>query len=349
MPEHSYTYSDIALVPRKFSTIVSRDDVDLTTRFIDTVNLSLPIIPSPMRTICGPKMCATMSEHGLFSFMPRTHPKRLPEGVKAYEDLIESGVNTNYIGVGIEATGDFLFHFQAFREIGVTDFVIDVANGFHITVQKAVELIQDSSSFDSSVRLITGNIASVEGYQFLHKLGVDAVRVGIGSGSACSTSVRTGVGQGIISNLWEIQKYREEHGYDNTPKVIADGGMKEPGDVPKALACGADYVMGGFIFAGTNETPGEINKYKGIKYKVYAGEASYLIQEANRHIEGEDSLVPYKGGVKYVLKEYEEGLRSSMAYMDCHTIEEMRNLPDDNIVILTPSSRFERTPHLLVS
>lgn len=336
----SYTYSDFALVPRKSSTITSRDFVDPSDIFFDT-KLSIPMIIAPMKTICGEHMCATMAKNYMFSFLPRA----LSNKATIYEKFTQDKtIPQEYIGAAIGATGNFLSDFEELASVGVKVFCIDTANGFQKTVENAIKSIQDSVIFNKNIKIITGCVASVEGYLFLRDLGVDGIRIGIGSGSLCKTSITTGIGQGVMSILAEIPRELRE---ENVPLIIADGGIKEPGDLCKAIAMGAHFVIVGSAFAGTEETPGEVFKLNNKKYKLYAGEASFKATQRDEYIEGDDSLVPYKKSVISVVKEYEEGLRSSMSYMNCRTINEFRCQPDENIVLLSHNARIERTTHLL--
>jgi IMP dehydrogenase/GMP reductase len=346
----SYAYADIGLVPRELSQIWSRDEVDPSVNFFGR-KLTSPLIVSPMRTVCGPEMCKTLARQKYFSFLPRSKPEKLYKSVEIYRDFISDlREETQYIGAAIGATGNFLEEFEAFRELGVEVFCIDVANGFHIAVKDAIHKIISSRAYnETKVKLITGCVASIEGYKFLNDQGVSVVRAGIGSGSACTTSLKTGIGQGLISILLEIAEYRDKVGEENTAMVIADGGAKEPGDLAKALACRSDFIVSGAIFSGTDETPGEVVKDRqGVKYKVYAGEASRAIRGVNEYIEGDDCLVPYVGTVGKILHQYDQGLRSALSYLNCKTIADLRRIPYNEIVLLSQNSRIERTAHLLI-
>lgn len=342
----SYTYSDIGLVPREKSTIVKRSDVDPSTEFCG-VKIGLPLIISPMKTVCGPEMCYTLAKAGHFSWIPRGYD--FADDLKTYTPLLtDPDVRSEYIGAAIGATDSFLEHFEAFRKLGVKVFCIDVANGFHVVVERAVKTIQDSREYGDDVSIVTGCVAGGEGYRFLSELGVHGVRVGIGGGSVCKTSSVSSVGQGMVSALLEAKQERKYMRADGqrVATIIADGGCKEPGDLAKALASGADYVMAGSLFAGTKEAPGRTYKMGERKYKPYAGEASFFIQKVDRHVEGIDTMVPYKGSVHRQLFEYEEGLRSAMAYMNCGIVDKMKKIHEDSMVVLSNSARYERTTHI---
>ncbi|RPI69140.1 MAG: IMP dehydrogenase, partial [Ignavibacteriales bacterium] len=164
----------------------------------------------------------------------------------------------------------------------------------------------------------------------------------IGSGSVCTTSVQTGIGIGQVSSLLNVFYAKVKHKLKI--KIIADGGIKHSGDVAKALALGADAVMVGRMLAGTKEAPGEVIRYQGQLWKKYRGSASFGVKMRNEFIEGEETMVAYKGAVKNVIDNISDGLRSTMSYMDCLTIDELRNV--DAFAVLSNSSYLERLPRI---
>ena len=129
------------------------------------------------------------------------------------------------------------------------------------------------------------------------------------------------------------------------PLIIADGGIKTPGDVVKAIALGADIVMVGGIFAGTDQAPGEIIEVEGKLYKRLAGQASFHVKGENKYVEGASKLVPHKGSAVHLWQTFQEGLKSGMAYLNCNTLDELRYLPDEYFVLLSNSAKFERGVH----
>jgi IMP dehydrogenase len=192
------------------------------------------------------------------------------------------------------------------------------------------------------VAVIVGNIAHGETLKQLIDSGADAVRVGIGSGSVCTTSIQTGIGIGQVSSLLNVFFARKEHNLNI--KIIADGGIKSAGDAAKAIALGADAVMLGRMLAGTKETPGEVIKYDGQLWKKYRGSASFGVKMRNEFIEGEETMVPYKGTVKNVIDSISDGMRSSMSYMNCLNLDELRNT--ETFAVLSNSSYLERLPKI---
>lgn len=161
----------------------------------------------------------------------------------------------------------------------------------------------------------------------------------------CTTSIATGIGVGQASLIRDIANWRDSINCV-TPLLIADGGIKVPGDLVKAIALGADVVMAGFVFAGAEESPGDVIKFQDKKYKQYAGEASFSVKKTNKYVEGEESLVPYSGPVANTWSKFEDGLRSAMSYMNAKTVYELRYQPDENFVILSGPARGERNPYV---
>jgi len=237
-----------------------------------------------------------------------------------------------------------LFQFALNTQIDVVEklanknyiICIDTANANNLEVLKKTEEIKKKFN----VRIIVGNIAHGATLQQLEDAGADAVRVGIGSGSVCTTSIQTGIGIGQVSSLLDVLFTRDEMNLNI--KIIADGGIKSPGDIAKALALGADAVMLGRMLAGTKETPGEVIKYNDQLWKKYRGSASFGVKMRNEFIEGEETMIPYKGAVKNVIDGISDGLKSSMSYMNCLNINEMSE--KNTFAVLSNSSYLERLP-----
>jgi IMP dehydrogenase len=218
---------------------------------------------------------------------------------------------------------------QALVEAGVDVVVIDTAHGHSEGVARAVERLKKMSN---EVRVIAGNVATAEATRALIGAGADAVKVGIGPGSICTTRIVAGVG---VPQLTAVMDCAEAAG--DVP-VIADGGIKYSGDFAKAIAAGASCAMVGSMLAGTDESPGEVILYQGRSFKAYRGMGSlgamargsadrYFQQEAaNDKLvpEGIEGQVPYKGSVHAVIHQLVGGLRAAMGYTGCATVEEMR-------------------------
>jgi len=323
----TYTYKDISLVPRKLSTIHSRDDVDLSQEIknlagVVKFTLSLPVIPSPMETIVTPEMCKKLDEFGMWSTIHRFGDQNRFEANGAdfkIPPLISVGVSPCEFSVIEELSYN-----------GCKNFNIDIANGFNTIVEPIIHHIQKVCP---DAFIMCGNVASREGFKYLADLGVDCVRVGIGNGSVCSTSINTGIGQGIASAIMDCDFARLNGKYEST-MILADGGVSNPGDIVKAIALGADLVMTGTLFAGTRESGGDVVVYNNEKHKIYRGSASYAAQHKSsgkepKYVEGGETLVKYKpGGAQGVVQKIEAGLRSALSYMGAKSLKELRENAD---------------------
>jgi len=326
----TYTYHSISLVPRQLSTVKSRHDIDLSASLGNgqkQMTIRMPIIPSPMDTICGIKMCRKFYENDMLGIVHRFQP--LKQRLKEYQILKNESMDA-IIAVGLDEESIV----SQFIELGAHYFILDVANGFNRSVESIIHDIK--SRPDTFV--ICGNVATKEGFAYLSDLGVDGIRVGIGNGSMCSTSIMTGVGQGIVTALEECKNQKDS---SNSPSlIIADGGVTNVGDVAKALGLGADLVMMGRLFAGTKEAEGNVLKYNGTLYKAYRGSASFAVQAKHKEnpnfIEGDETIVKYKGSVQNIINEIEAGLRSSFSYMAAHDLKSFQENADWVLYTLDP-------------
>jgi IMP dehydrogenase len=264
------------------------------------------------------------------------------------------GANKDEIGrlrvaAAIGAGGDYLSRAKALIDAGVDALVVDTAHGHADAVLDATARVRDAFP---DTQLIAGNVATREGARALVERGVDAVKVGVGPGSICTTRVVTGVGVPQLTAVFDAIE-----GADGVP-VIADGGIKYSGDAVKALAAGASSVMMGSMLAGTEESPGEAFLLEGRRFKMVRGMGSLSAMQdgsADRYFqegelspkklvpEGIEGRVPYKGPVGDVLFQMVGGLRSGMGYVGCGTIEELRT--NTEFVRITAAGLRESHPH----
>lgn len=322
----SLTYDDISLIPLEISRVKTRNEINTRTIFAGE-ELSVPVISSPMDTVTGIEMAKELTNLGCIGILNRFN-----------SSLSELVSNSNLID-GIKAVSISLTAEDSIiaplAERGII-ICIDTANANNAFVLKKCEEIK--SRYNTKV--IVGNIAHGSTLNQLEDAGADAVRIGIGGGSVCTTSVQTGIGIGQVSSLLDTYFTKIEQKLNIA--LIADGGIKSPGDVAKALACGADVVMLGRMLAGTKETPGEVIKYNDQLWKKYRGSASFGVKMKNEFIEGEETLVPYKGAVKNVINGISDGLRSAMSYLNCDSLKELNRI--DSFAVLSTSSYLERLP-----
>jgi IMP dehydrogenase len=240
---------------------------------------------------------------------------------------------------------------EALFDAGVDVFVIDSAHGHSKNVLKTIKTIRNS--FDD-IEIIGGNIATADAAVELAKAGVDAVKVGMGPGSICTTRIIAGIGVPQITAILEIKEALKK----NNVKIIADGGIRFSGDIAKAISAGADSVMLGSLFAGTEEAPGKVELFQGRSFKTYRGMGSIGAMternDANRYLqediqsdklvpEGIEGRVPYKGLVINVINQLEGGLRQSMGYVGCKDIKSMQQ--DSQFIEITNAGMTESHVH----
>ena len=325
--KQSLTYDDISLIPTEVSRIKSRTEASTNCSFLG-LKLNVPVISSPMDSVTGIEMAKELSNLGSLGIVNR------------FDSSLDSVLNSKN-GKGIKAISIALnTNLNTIEKIAAKNYLIciDTANANNKEVLRKTEMIKKKFN----VKVIVGNIAHGASLEQLENAGADAVRVGIGSGSVCTTSIQTGIGIGQVSSLLNILFARKDKKLKI--KIIADGGVKSPGDVAKAIALGADVVMLGRMLSGTRETPGEVIKYNGQLWKKYRGSASFGVKMRNEFIEGEETMVAYKGAVKSVIDGISDGLKSSMSYMNCFNLEELRKI--ETFAVLSNSSYLERLPRM---
>jgi len=321
----SLTYDDISLVPTEVSRIKSRSEASTNSEFLG-IKLSVPVVSSPMDSVTGIEMAQELSNLGCLGILNR-FDSSLEEVLRG---RVSGGIKA--VSIGLTTEDDLI------NKLVEKGFIlcIDTANANNHEVLKKTESVKKKYN----IPLIVGNIASGATLHQLEDAGADAVRVGIGSGSVCSTSIQTGIGIGQVSSILDVLFTRDEKKLKI--KIIADGGIKSAGDVAKAMALGSDAVMLGRMLAGTKETPGEVIKYTGQLYKKYRGSASYAVKMKNEFIEGEETMIGYKGAVKNVVNSISDGLKSAMSYMNCYNLEELSS--KNSFAVLSNYSYLERLP-----
>ena len=246
----------------------------------------------------------------------------------------------------IGITGDYFERAQELVNNGCNVLFIDVAHGHHVLVKNAIEELKNE--FGENVEIIGGSIATKEATKDLCEWGVDGIRVGIGNGSLCETRIRTGVGLPQVSTLLDVCSVADTFGVP----CIADGGVRNVGDVAKGLGAGADSVMLGSLLAGTKETPGDTHKvgeWPNEKlYKKYRGSAS-LDSKADRgesdNVEGNSKIIPYKGKVKRIISDIRDGLSSAFSYVGASDVLDFQSKCE--FVKVTQAGVIEAKPHLL--
>jgi len=258
----------------------------------------------------------------------------------ALVDEVIVGENAN-VAAAIGASGDYLDRATALYDAGTRILCVDVAHGHHILMKEALRELRNC--FADSVHIMAGNVATLEGYNDLVDWGADSVRCNIGGGSICSTRIQTGHGVPGLHTIIECARS------DRNAPIIADGGIRNSGDIVKALAAGADFVMLGSMLSGTDETPGDVVKTHEGKFKSYRGMASADAQIEWRgttaSLEGIATTVPCKGSVDDILADLERGIRSGFSYSGARSLKELQ--AKARFIRQTSSGQTESATHIL--
>ena len=332
--KRTLSFDDVLLIPQ-FSDIQSRtEEVDLSSS-LGKINLSLPIISSPMDTVTEREMAVAMSRQGGVGIIHRYN---------SIEEQVLQVQSTNVVvGAAIGVSGDYLERAAALLKAGADILCVDIAHGHHVLMRHALTTLRNTFGYD--VHIMAGNVATLEAVNDLSDWGADSVRIGIGGGSICSTRIQTGHGMPTLQSIIECAAT------DRDVTLIADGGIRNSGDICKALAAGADFVMLGSMLSGTEEAPGEkhYDTRTGKFYKAYRGMASVEAQIDWRghtaSVEGVASTVDYKGNVKEVLGGIARGTRSGLSYSGTRNIREFQARA--KMVQITTSGMAESKTHIL--
>jgi IMP dehydrogenase len=360
-PDKIYlTYDDVNIVPA-YSEVQHRTDAHISpkTQFTKNREILSPIISAPMDTVTEYEMAYALWTHGGVGIIHRfnnieeqcNQVIQLKQKLGRYENYDESLSDADWfrnppIACAIGVSNDYLNRAKKLVGVGANVLLIDVAHGHHKYVKVALRDLK--SEFGNTVDIIAGNVATANGAVDLQDWGADAIRVGIGNGSLCETRIRTGVGVPQVSALLEISPVV-------SIPIIADGGVRYIGDICKALAAGADSVMLGSLLAGTRETPGPIDRIgmwpNEVLYKRYQGSASASSKrqrgENEKNVEGNSKLIPYKGKIKRLILDINEGIYSSFGYVGATNIDEFHHYA--NLIRVTSASHIEGLPHLMYS
>lgn len=353
MTSPALTYDDIQLVPG-FSSVSSRQKIKLETKLSRNHNLLMPLVASPMDTVCEEEMAYKMFLMGgvgcIHRFMSIEDQCKQIEVLRykiygegfggPFENWGEdygSGKKAIPIMAAIGVGEEGMSRADALVQSGVNVLLIDVAHGHH---QNVIDMISYCKENHPKVDVIAGNIATAEAAEDLQNAGADGLRVGIGGGSLCTTRIKTGFGIPNVTCIEEISRVAKV-------PVMADGGIRSSGDIAKALGVGAHCVMIGSLIAGTDEAPGKIIETRSGLSKRYRGSASLETKSAHgqeqRNVEGESTTIPYKGGVKFVINGLLDGVRSALSYAGSEDLDNFH----PKYIQVTNSGLREAQPHLI--
>jgi IMP dehydrogenase len=329
------TFDDLLLSP-SYSDISSRSEVDLSVK-INDLSFKHPLIPANMKTITGFDMAMEIIRSGGLAILHRF--SSIEEQVLDAKGLISLyGTDSFAMSVGVkEEDKDVL---RQFNDVGVKIICIDIAHGHSKHCAEMIQFIKKTYPY---ITVIAGNVATGAAAEFLFRSGADAVKVGVGSGSLCTTRIETGNGTPQVSALIECAEVREKllsepNPNNKTYTLISDGGAKTSGDICKAL-CFADMVMAGNLFSGCPETPGNILEMNGVSYKEYVGSSTHRTD----HVEGVRSLVHVKPKFEIVLKKLLQGVKSGCSYQGARDLTELKDNPQ--FVRITNAGLVESHPH----
>jgi IMP dehydrogenase len=321
------SFDDWLLIPQ-YSDIRSRKEIDTSVSLIknnsEIAKLDIPIISSPMSSITEAYMSNAINHLGGLGIIHRYNT------IAFQTKLLNFVYDTKIKSAAIGTNNDYKERLSSLANNGLKIVCIDVAHGDHILVKECIEFVKKEYP---DIFIIAGNVATSSGYKRLSSWGADAVRVSIGSGSICTTRIQTGHGVPTIHAIFECQKAKEDilHEGGNPAYIIADGGIKNSGDIVKSLAAGADLVMLGSMLSGTKETPGKVILDKnGKKVKRYSGMASKQAQKdwkgTYSSVEGVSTTVLYKGTVSKIINEIMTNVRSGLSYSGARNLTELKEL-----------------------
>ena len=344
------TYDDVLLLPDASDVVPS--EVDTKTQLTRGIQLDIPLISSAMDTVTESAMAIAMAKAGGIGIIHRN----LAIDEQVTHVKLVKGANL-LVGAAVGVGDDGFERAQALIEIGVDVIVVDTAHGHHRAVLDAITRIKKAFP---DIQIIGGNVATRAGAQALINAGADAVKVGVGPGSICTTRVVAGVGVPQITAIMEAHKACVKA---DIP-LIADGGLQYSGDIAKAIVAGADTVMLGSLLAGCDESPGELVEVSGKKFKAYRGMGSLGAMQSrgdkksyskDRYMQddvlSEDKLVPegiegkvaYRGSVATVVHQLVGGLRSGMGYAGAPDIRSLQR--NGRLIQITSAGLQESHPH----
>ena len=311
-----FDYDNVLLLPRK-CRVESRAECDTATT-LGGRSFRLPVVPANMRTVVDARLCRWMAENGYFYVMHRFDV----DNVTFVREMRAAGVFAS-ISLGVKAADYGTVDQLADEGLPPEYITIDIAHGHADTVQAMIGYIKQKlpGSF-----VIAGNIGTPEAVIDLENWGADATKVGIGPGKVCITRLKTGFGTGG----WQLSALKWCARVATRP-IIADGGIREHGDIAKSIRFGASMVMVGSLLAGHEESPGQTVEADGRVYKEYYGSASDHNKGEYRHVEGKRILEPLKGKLADTLVEMEQDLQSSISYSGGRQLADLRKV---NYVIL---------------
>ncbi|HZJ87335.1 MAG TPA: GMP reductase [Erysipelothrix sp.] len=312
-----FDYEDIQLIPNK-AIVSSRSECDTSIKFGDRT-FKMPVVPANMQTVVDEKLSIWLAENGYFYVMHRFDEEgRIP----FIKDMHARGLFAS-ISVGVKEP-EYDFVESLAKENLLPEYItIDIAHGHSNAV---INMIKHIKKHLPQSFVIAGNVATPEAVRELENAGADATKVGVGPGKVCITKLKTGFGTGgwqLAALGWCAKAARKP--------LIADGGIRDHGDIAKSIRFGASMVMIGSLFAGHEESPGDTVEVDGEVFKEYFGSASEYQKGEKKNVEGKKILVPHKGSIEDTLTEMKQDLQSSISYAGGNDLESIRKV--DYVVV----------------
>ena len=342
--KESLTFDDVLLLPRYSNVLPTETDISLN--LTNQISLKVPFLSSAMDTVTESKMAIAIAYAGGIGIIHRN--LNITNQTK---EVIKVKKKKLYVGAAIGTNKEDLERARSLISNGCDLIVIDTAHGHS---EKVLKTLSKLKKFSRSTPVCVGNIATGEAAKKLYNSGADIIKVGIGPGSICTTRMVAGIGVPQISAIMDVKKVLNK----KKIKIISDGGIKFSGDIAKALAAGADAIMMGSIFAGTDESPGKKYKLKGKTYKHYRGMGSIGAMSsgsANRYFqknfkdkskfvpEGVEGRVEYKGNVSKIIYQLKGGLKSSMGYIGAKNLNQL--VKKGRFIKITKAGFYESMVH----
>ena len=342
--KESLTFDDVLLLPQ-YSNILP-NQTDISVELTKKVKLKVPFLSSAMDTVTEAKMAEAIARAGGIGIIHRNLNIK-----KQTAEIIQVKKKKLLVGAAVGTSGDDIKRAKSLVDCGCDLIVIDTAHGHS---EKVLNTLSKLKKIRSTIPICVGNIATRDAAKRLYNSGADIIKVGIGPGSICTTRMVAGIGVPQISAIMEVRKALK----NKKVKIISDGGIKFSGDLAKALAAGADAIMMGSIFAGTDESPGNKFKIKGKIYKQYRGMGSIGAMSsgsANRYFqkkfkdkskfvpEGVEGRVEYKGNVSKIIYQLQGGLRSSMGYIGAKNLNQLKK--NAKFIKITKAGFYESMVH----
>ena len=342
--KESFTFDDVLLIPKYSDVLPSETDISLNLS--KKINLKVPFLSSAMDTVTESKMAVAIAQAGGIGVIHRNLNIR-----KQSEEVMKVKKKKLIVGAAVGTNNEDVDKARSLIDNGCDLIVIDTAHGHSAKVLKVLSKLK---KINFNVPICVGNIATAEASKKLYNSGADIIKVGIGPGSICTTRMVAGIGVPQISAIMEVKGALK----NKKIKIISDGGIKFSGDIAKALAAGADAIMMGSIFAGTDESPGKKFKIKGKLYKQFRGMGSIGAMSsgsANRYFqknfkdkskfvpEGVEGRVEYKGSVSKIIYQLQGGLRSSMGYIGAKDINQIQKKA--KFIKITKAGFYESMVH----